>query len=99
MLPEMGEHQLIISDYLRHSDLHVTNKYLQAATKSKRLAQGEASGCDPAGWRTVGKQINPNQLIRAIRFSRLSDGEKGESTDAETLIGPKRTQISFRGSM
>src|SRR5664279_263836 len=27
-------------DYLRHSDLHVTNKYLQATTKSKRLAQG-----------------------------------------------------------
>ena len=41
MLAEMGEHQLTIRDYLRHSDLHVTNKYLQATTKSKRLAQGE----------------------------------------------------------
>jgi hypothetical protein len=26
-------------DSLRHSDLHVTNKYLQATTKSKRLAE------------------------------------------------------------
>src|SRR3984957_4920785 len=41
LLAEMGEHQLMIRDYLRHSDLHVTNKYLQATTKSKRLAQGK----------------------------------------------------------
>src|SRR5271169_5067688 len=41
MLAEMGEHQLMIRDYLRHSDLHVTNKYLQATTRSKRLAQGK----------------------------------------------------------
>ena len=39
MLAEMGEHQLTIRDYLHHSNLHVTNKYLQATTKSKRLTQ------------------------------------------------------------
>jgi integrase len=39
MLAEMGEHQLTIRDYLRHSDMHVTNKYLQATSKAKRLAQ------------------------------------------------------------
>ena len=39
MLAEMGEHQLTIRDYLRHSNLHVTNKYLQATPNSKRLAQ------------------------------------------------------------
>lgn len=39
MLAEMGEHQLTIRDYLRHSNLHVTNKYLQATSKSKRSAQ------------------------------------------------------------
>lgn len=39
MLAEMGEHQLTIRDYLRHSNLHVTNKYLQATSSSKRLAQ------------------------------------------------------------
>ena len=35
----MGQHQLTIRDYLRHSNLHVTNKYLQATSKAKRLAQ------------------------------------------------------------
>lgn len=39
MLAEMGEHQLTIRDYLRHANLHVTNKYLQATSGSKRLAQ------------------------------------------------------------
>ena len=39
MLAEMGEHQLTIRDYLRHSNLHVTNKYLQVTSKTKRLAQ------------------------------------------------------------
>jgi integrase len=41
MLAELGEHQLTIRDYLRHSNLHVTNKYLQATPESKRLAQGK----------------------------------------------------------
>jgi hypothetical protein len=35
----MGEHQLTIRDYLRHANLAVTNKYLQARAKSKRHAQ------------------------------------------------------------
>ncbi len=39
MLAEMGEHQLTIRDYLRHSNLHVSNKYLQATSKTKRSAQ------------------------------------------------------------
>ena len=39
MLAEMGEHQLTIRDDLRLSNLHVTNKYLQATSKTKRLAQ------------------------------------------------------------
>lgn len=34
MLAEMGEHQLTIRDCLRHSNLHVTNKYPQATAKS-----------------------------------------------------------------
>lgn len=41
MLAEMGEHQLTIRDYLLHSNLHVTNKYLQATSKTKRLAQNK----------------------------------------------------------
>jgi len=39
MLADMGEHQLTIRDYLRHSNLNVTNQYLQATSNTKRLAQ------------------------------------------------------------
>jgi integrase len=39
LLAELGEHQLTIRDYLRHSNLSVTNKYLQATSKTKREAQ------------------------------------------------------------
>ena len=39
VLAELGEHQLTIRDYLRHANLSVTNKYLQAASKTKRNAQ------------------------------------------------------------
>jgi integrase len=42
MLAEMGEHQLMIRDYLRHSDLHVTNKYLQATTKANASRRGSS---------------------------------------------------------
>lgn len=41
MLADMGERQLTIRDYLRHSDINVTNQYMQATSKSKRLAQGK----------------------------------------------------------
>jgi integrase len=40
-LADMGEHQLTIRDYLRHSNLNVTNQYLQATSNIKRLAQGK----------------------------------------------------------
>jgi hypothetical protein len=39
LLAELGERQLTIRDYLRHSNLSVTNKYLQAASETKRNAQ------------------------------------------------------------
>jgi hypothetical protein len=55
MLAEMGEHQLTIRDYLRHSNLHVTNKYLQATPERKRLAQ--------AGWFAAGEQINSHSVV------------------------------------
>jgi integrase len=41
ILANMGEHQLTIRDYLRHSNLNVTNQYLQATSKTKRLAQSK----------------------------------------------------------
>ena len=76
MLAEMGEHQLMIRDYLRHSDLHVTNKYLQATTKSKRLAQGKLVDAILPGGCAVGKQINLDPLAREVRFFGLLDGAK-----------------------
>ena len=36
MLAEMGQHQLTIRDYLRQSNLHVINKYLQATSNATR---------------------------------------------------------------
>lgn len=98
MLAEMGEHQLMIRDYLRHSDLHVTNKYLQATTKSKRLAQGKHRGCHSARGRAVGKQINLDPLARKVSSDYL-DGAKQGIGRWEMLIGPKRTQIGFRGPL
>lgn len=44
MLAEMGEHQLTIRDYLRHSNLSVTNKYLRATSETTRLAQNKLVG-------------------------------------------------------
>ena len=56
MLADMGEHQLTIRDYLRHSNLHVTNKYLQATPESKRLAQGKlVDAILPGGGLSVSK--------------------------------------------
>jgi integrase len=39
ILASMGEHQLTIRDYLGHTNLNVTNQYLQATSNTKRLAQ------------------------------------------------------------
>jgi integrase len=39
LLAGLGEHQLTIRDYLRHSHLNVTNQYLQATSDTKRIAQ------------------------------------------------------------
>ena len=87
----MGEHQLTIRDYLRHSNLQVTNKYLQATAETKRLAQDKLVGAIlPAGLlsggQVKGDPIAPSgrhiATIAPLRF-------------VEMLIGPKRTQIGF----
>ncbi len=39
VLAELGEHQLTIPDYLRHANLSVTNKHLEASLNMKRNAQ------------------------------------------------------------
>jgi integrase len=43
MLAEMGEHQLTIRDYLRHSNLHFTNKYLQNRSAMRRTSWSKPS--------------------------------------------------------
>jgi hypothetical protein len=63
MLAEMGEHQLTIRDYLRHSNLHGTNKYLQATSQSKRLPQGQLVDSILPGWRAAGEQINTHSVV------------------------------------
>jgi integrase len=56
MLAEMGEHQITIRDYLRHSNLHVINKYLQATPERKRLAHGKlVDAILPGGLLSVNK--------------------------------------------
>jgi hypothetical protein len=67
----------IAADYLRRSDLHVTNKYLQATTRSKRLAQGKPGDAILPGGRVVRKQIRPNPLVpEGSRSFRLFGGRK-----------------------
>jgi len=63
MLAEMGEHQLTIRDYLRHSNLHVTNKYLQATPNSKRLAQDKLVDA-----------ILPSGVLRGKRSTLIQSG-------------------------
>jgi len=62
MLAEMGEHQLTIRDCLRHNNLYVTNKYLQATAESKRLAQDKLVGAILPMGLLLGKQIENGPL-------------------------------------
>ena len=66
----------------------------QPTTKGKRVAQGKLVH---AREHVTGKQVDPGQLTQKFASFNYSDGRKDESVDAETLIGPKRTQIEFRG--
>jgi len=59
-LADMGEHQLTIRDYLRHSNLNVTNQYLQAASKTKRLAHDKLVDA-----------ILPSGLLSASKFNLI----------------------------
>ena len=59
----------------------------------------KSCGCYSAGGRTVGKQINLDPLAREVHFFGLLDGAQQPIGKWETLIGPKRTQIGFRGPL
>jgi integrase len=83
MLAEMGEHQLMIRDYLRHSDLHVTNKYLQATTKSKRLVQGKLVDA-----------ILPGGVLSGSKSTLVNSPEKFASPDY--LMGGRANRQMWR---
>jgi len=87
----------MIRDYLRHSNLHVTNRYLQATTKSKRLAQGKlVDAILPGGELSASKSNLIQQVPRSWFLSIV--WMRGIIGGAGTPIGPKRTQIVFEGS-
>ena len=68
-----------------------------ANDKGQTRSTGEACGCHFAWEHVTGKEVNPGQLTQKFASFNYSDGRKDESVDAETLNGPKRTQIEFRG--
>jgi hypothetical protein len=66
MLAEMGEHQLTIRDYLRHANLHVTNKYLQAASQTKTAGTREVGGGYSAFRAALEEQIQPGPVSNGL---------------------------------
>ena len=86
MLAEMGEHQLTIRDYLRHSNLHVTNKYLQATSKTKRLAQDKLARRYFADGYFAEDKPNPmNAVGERFRMVTFSSGAYRPLTSPDLL--------------
>jgi hypothetical protein len=102
MLANMGEHQLTIRDYLRHSKLTVTNKYLQATCKNKRTAQGKLVDAIFAERRAVAKQINTDPMKHSDRLMKAAQdtfapAKMGVREGVGALTVRKRTQIDWAG--
>jgi hypothetical protein len=104
LLAEMGEHQLTIRDYLRHSNLSVTNKYLQAASNTKRKAQDKlveailpvqmrvttiAEGRNETGCTLIAPRISSVQFV-----SLWNDGGDDETRTRDLC----RDSPAFRGN-
>jgi hypothetical protein len=76
---------------LRHSNLHVTNKYLQATSQSKRLAQGKLVDAI-ARWLAIGKQINTCSVVgvgerKGMRGGRSAWNAYWTRTDPDYFLG------------
>jgi integrase len=56
-----GEHQLTLRDYLRHSNLHVTNHYLQATFEDQTLSTGQIGRRHLADGYFAEDKPNPNE--------------------------------------
>jgi hypothetical protein len=85
MLADMGEHQLMIREYLRHSNLHVTNKYLQATTTCvRRIAASSAPETLPQ--RAYDPLIRKRPSSGSI-YARLPKGHVSAGNDNEQTAG------------
>jgi hypothetical protein len=86
MLGEMGGDQLTIRDYLRHSNLHVTNRYLQATSKTKRLAQHKlVDAILPTGILPKTNLNTMNAVRECFRMGRFSSGAYRPLTSPDLL--------------
>jgi hypothetical protein len=66
-----------IRDYLRHRNLHVTNKYLQATSKTKRLAHDTNQESPEEPWQFGTLQFPRTTIV-------LPNGENPSSKTAES---------------
>jgi hypothetical protein len=86
MLAEMGEHQLTIRNYLRHSNLHVTNKYLQATSEDQTLGTGQIGRCDFADRYFAKDKPDPmNAFDERFQVGSLSSGAYRPLTSPDLL--------------
>ena len=88
MLAEMGEHQLTIRDYLRHSNLHVTNKYLQACgdIEDQTLGTGQIGRRYFADVYFAEDKPNPmNAVCERFRMETFSSGAYRPLTSPDLL--------------
>ena len=99
LLADMGEHQLTIRDYLRHSNFQRYQQVFASDVEDQASRPREVGRCDPAHGIIVREQINPDPVILHPR-GRRSRGSSGRSQGnllvwrAGFLIGRKWTQIA-----
>jgi hypothetical protein len=86
MLAEMGEHQLMIRDYLRHSDLHVIQK-LSTGNDKKQNASPKGSSwmpfCQGACCREANQPCSTSPRSSFVRV--IWTGRNSESADGKRL--------------
>ena len=102
VLAELGEHQLTIRDYLRHSNLSVTNKYLQAASMTKRNAQARLveaivpvhllPGITPEGLHPSCTQIPKVPTCKPLKGMA---GTTGLEPAASAVTGQRSNQLNY----
>jgi hypothetical protein len=100
MLAEMGEHQLMIR-VLAPRESACDQQVSSGDDNEQKAGTGKAGGCDSAGRRAIGKQVNSGPLTSKRPLVQPNSADKGNTTPArpKELIGPKRTQIVFGGSL